>query len=171
MHRGRGEARDLEDLNGRAGHGVAGVQKECVPNSFVEESASHGVAELRVQGTRRAERDSIGAQGFKQDPGLRNTLLIVEKPLNRYGGVENYPHALTRSVSKLAQMRKRPWESAVLSPDLIAKGLDASEERILGLGAGLNGKGLDELLHFVLKRGREGLDLLEEFSSAHGFLA
>ena len=74
---------------------------------------------------------------------------------------------LTRSVSKLAQVRKRARECAVLGPDLIAKGLNASEEGTLGLGEGLSGKSLDEVLHSVLKRGWEGLDLLEEFSSAH----
>ncbi|HQZ18129.1 MAG TPA: hypothetical protein PLD86_14750, partial [Vicinamibacteria bacterium] len=67
-------------------------------------------------------------------------------------------------------MRKRPRESAVLCPDLNAKGLNASEEGILGLRAGLSGKSLDEVLHFVLKRGWEGPDLLEKFSGAHSFL-
>ena len=170
LHRGRCQVRDLEDLNWRAGHGVAGIEKECVPNPSFKKSASHGVAKLGVQGTRRAERDLIGAQGFKEESRLRNELLIVEKPLDRDGGVENNSHALTRSVSKLAQVRKRPWESAVLSPDLIAKGLDASEERILGLGAGLSGQSLDEVLHFVLKGSWKGLDFLEEFRGAHSVL-
>ena len=111
----------------------------------------------------------IGAQSFKEDSGLRNELLIVEKPLDRDGSVENNPHALMRSVSKLAQVRKRPWESAVLSPDLVAKGLNASEERVLGPGAGLSGESLDEILHLVLKGRGKGLDFLEEFGSAHGF--
>lgn len=141
-----------------------------MPNPFFKESAPHGVAELGVQGARRAERDLIGAQGFKEDSGLRNELLIVQKPLDRDGGVENNPHALMRFVSKLAQVRKRPWKSAVLGPDLIAKGLDASEERVLGLGPGLSGESLDEILHPVLKRSWEGLDFLEEFRGAHSVL-
>lgn len=102
LHRGRCQARDLENLDRRAGHGVAGVEKECVSNPFFKKCASHGVTKLGVQGTRRAERDLIGAQSFKEDASLRNEFLVVEKPLDRDGGVEYNPHALTRSVSKLA---------------------------------------------------------------------
>ena len=69
----------------------------------------------------RFRAESSPARGRRRP--LASRPWMPPKP-HSFGGVENDPSAPTRSVSQFAEVRKRSWESAVLSLDLIAKSLD-----------------------------------------------
>ena len=168
IHSVGGEAADVDEIDGSALENLAGVKKSGVRDSFLEEGGTEGVAEFGKRRDRHTKFYGANAKCVVDRFGLRDVLLIVNEPLERYGCVDDNAHVLGLSVAQISEMSKSAGKCPVLRLDLSTQDIHLSEERVLGLGGRRLGHQLvNEGLDLLLLGGGQGGDLFYQGGRAH----